>query len=221
MENNKLIVLGIGRNTPVFMDLALDCGLDIKELYHYNDDRTGDNVHGYPIVGSFDDLFSQDISGKNFLLTMGDLSIRKQLTERITNLGGNIPNLISPLAKIARWSKIGDSGVLIFNFSFIQTETEIKSNTVILAQSNIAHNCKVDEFCFISTKVGIGAYTHVGKGVFIGQGALSISEKVKTIGEGAYIGARALLTKDVPSNAVMAGIPARILKQNRIHVGDC
>lgn len=209
-DNKDLCVLGIGHNTPVFMDLALDCGYNITDLYHYEDGRNGESVHGYKIAGCFNDLLESDISGKNILLTMGDLNIRKSLTQKILEKGGKIPNLISPLSKIARWSKIGEQGILIFNFSFIQTETEIKQHTVILAQTNIAHNCVIDEFCFISTKVGIGAYTHVEEGVFIGQGALSISGKVKEIGKGAYIGARALLTKDVPANVVMVGIPAKV-----------
>ena len=212
--NKKIEVLGIGHNTPVFMDLALDCGFEIESLHHYNGGRTGESIHGYPIVGSFDDLFFGDLAGRNFLLTMGDISIREELTRKILERGGLLPNLISPLAKIARWSKIGDHGILIFNFSFVQTETEIKPNTVILAQSNVAHNCVIDEYCFLSTKVGIGAYTHLHKGVFVGQGALSISGKVSDIGENAYIGARALVTKNVPAGAVMAGIPAKEIKKN-------
>lgn len=48
--------------------------------------------------------------------------------------------------------------------------------------------------------------------VFVGQGALSISAKAKRIGHHAYIGARSLLTRDVPSEVVIAGSPARILR---------
>lgn len=48
--------------------------------------------------------------------------------------------------------------------------------------------------------------------VFIGQGALSISAKAKRIGHHAFIGARSLLTRDVPPCVVMAGSPARILR---------
>ena len=65
---------------------------------------------------------------------------------------------------------------------------------------------------FLAGKAFVGAYTHVGKDVFWGQGALSISGKVADIGDGSYIGAATLLTKDVPSKAVICGQPARIIK---------
>ncbi len=50
----------------------------------------------------------------------------------------------------------------------------------------------------------------IGNDVWIGQGAML--KRGITIGDGAVIGARALVTKDVPPYAVVGGSPARILK---------
>ena len=40
--NKEIYILGIGHNTSVYIDLAEACGYEIKGLYHYNGDRTGD-----------------------------------------------------------------------------------------------------------------------------------------------------------------------------------
>ena len=60
MEFKQLYALGVGHNTPVFVDLAEQCGYNVLGLYHYNDERTGEEDHGLRILGSFDDLFSKN-----------------------------------------------------------------------------------------------------------------------------------------------------------------
>lgn len=59
----------------------------------------------------------------------------------------------------------------------------------------------------LSSKGGI----RIGNNVWIGDKA-SIIGKV-TIGDGAVIGANSVVTKDVPAYAVVAGSPAKIVKQ--------
>lgn len=214
-ENTKeLYALGVGHNTPVFIDLAMDCGYSIAGLYHYNNDRTGEIDHGFNILGSFEDLFSLgNLTGKSFLLTMGDSSIRMELAKRIIELGGNVPTLIHPTAVISRFATISKIGVYISAFSFVQADSSVGDNTVILSHVNISHTTTIGKGCFIAGGATIGAYTEVEDNVFIGQGALSISAKVKKIGKQSYVGARSLLTKDVPENTVVAGCPARIIKR--------
>lgn len=84
----EIYALGVGHSTPLFIEIAEAAGWGIAGLYHYNDERTGEMEHGYKILGSFDDLYKQDIKGKNFLLTMGDMQIRKEIADRLVRLGG-------------------------------------------------------------------------------------------------------------------------------------
>lgn len=50
----------------------------------------------------------------------------------------------------------------------------------------------------------------IGDDVWIGYGATILSGV--TLGKGCVVGARALVCKDVPPYAVVAGVPARIIK---------
>lgn len=54
---------------------------------------------------------------------------------------------------------------------------------------------------------------HIGERVFIGQRAVILGGV--SIGDGATIGAQAVVTRDVPAGAVAAGIPARIISEAR------
>jgi acetyltransferase-like isoleucine patch superfamily enzyme len=52
--------------------------------------------------------------------------------------------------------------------------------------------------------------TKIGNNVWIGYGACIL--RGVTVGDNAVIGTSAVVTKDVPANAVVAGVPARIIR---------
>lgn len=209
----EIYALGVGHNTPVLLELAENCGYKIKGLYHYNESRTGEFDHGFEILGSFDDLFSKrSLDGMSFLLTMGDNEIRTNLSEKIISLGGSVPSLIHPMSIISRFANISPIGVYILPFTFVQADSCIGKNTILLSHVNISHTTTIGNSCFIAGGATIGAYTVMEDYVFIGQGALSISGKVSSIGEHSYIGARTLLTQNVKPNDVIAGIPGKSIK---------
>jgi len=58
---------------------------------------------------------------------------------------------------------------------------------------------------------------HVGNNVWIGYGAQIL--RGVTVGDNAIIGASAVVTKDVPANAVVAGAPARVVRMREAPVG--
>ena len=89
--NKEIYVLGIGHNTPVYLDLVESCGYTIKGLYHYNDERVGELDHGYPIIGSFNDLFSlNSLEGMSFALSQGDNKMRATIFEKIVEVSKNL-----------------------------------------------------------------------------------------------------------------------------------
>lgn len=207
-----LYALGIGHNTPVFIDLAESCGHSIAGLYHFNDTRTGEIDHGFEIIGSFNDLFSRDsLAGMSFLLTMGDNFIRENLIRTIVGKGGTVPTLIHPTAVISRFAEISDTGVYISAFTHVQADTRIGEGTILLSGVNVSHTNSIGRYCFVAGGATIGAYTTVEDFVFVGQGALTISGKVGHIGKNSLIGARALVTHDVEPGSIVAGMPAKCI----------
>jgi acetyltransferase-like isoleucine patch superfamily enzyme len=60
--------------------------------------------------------------------------------------------------------------------------------------------------------------TVVKKGASIGSGAIILAHTC--IGENAIVGAGAVVTKDIPANTIVAGNPARILRQIETEVAQ-
>ncbi len=58
--------------------------------------------------------------------------------------------------------------------------------------------------------------TRVKKGASIGSSATILCGV--TIGENAIVGAGAVVTKDVPPDTVVAGVPAKVLKQSKMNL---
>ena len=81
----------------------------------------------------------------------------------------------------------------------------------------IHEDARIGDDCMIMQQVTIGMISDgevpiVGNRVYIGAGAKVIGKVV--IGDGARVGANAVVLRDVPPNSTAVGIPARIIEHS-------
>lgn len=211
--NNSIYVLGIGHNSIAMIDLAEDCGYEIAGLYHYNNDRTGEVYFDFTISGCTEELLNKDsLSGMNFMLTMGENSIRTELYNRIIAKGGCVPTLIHPTATVSKRSQIGN-GVIVMPQSIVQADVKIGDNSIITLNTTISHSSSIGKNCFISGHNLIGAYVNIEDNCWIGQSCLVVSGTVTTIGHNSVLGAGSVLRNDMRPGCLYLGNPARLVKR--------
>lgn len=217
LKNEDIYILGVGHNTITCIDLAEDCNYNIKGLIHFDNSKNGEEYKGYDVIGSFDELLNiKFCKDKNFLLSMGNLSIKSELFDKIKKLGGKLPSLIHPTSYLSRHSEVED-GVQILQNSVIEGDVHICYDTTITVNTVIAHNVTIGSHNLISGNCIVGAYTTIGNFTHIGQGSTIVSGKVNSIGDRCILGAGAVLLNDMPSDTIYVGNPAHILKKINVN----
>jgi serine O-acetyltransferase len=85
---------------------------------------------------------------------------------------------------------------------------------IINPKSIIGNNCNIGPMVVIGTgkKNGFWGVPKIGDQVWIGPGAKIFGDI--TIGNNVAIGANAVVNSDIPDNAVVGGIPAKIINYN-------
>lgn len=108
------------------------------------------------------------------------------------------PDRINPFTRIGRYCSFA-AGVCIFNGNHPLNH---------LSLHPFFYNPKLG---YVEDEKITRRWIEIGHDVWVGRNAL-IMPSVKSIGNGAVIGAGAVVTKDVPDFAVVAGNPAKIIK---------
>lgn len=168
-----------------------------------------------PVIGKTED-YKNYLADKNTYFFIGYVGLQdeKKTFEKITRLDiqeHRWATLIHPSAIIPKgFCDIGN-GVLFAPLVQLSPDTAISDNCILLANSFIGHDSFLDKFAHVATNGVVGANVHIGKAVHIGSNA-TLREKLK-IGDYSLVGAGSVVIKDVPENSVVAGNPARILKQ--------
>lgn len=146
---------------------------------------------------------------------LGGNRLRNFLFRKITRSGKNVSiGRNSNIMNITKLIKVGEKVIIGENFRLVGlTEPVIIGNGVHIAFDcvMITNQRTYDDISkhshdhdYRSGKIVIEDEAIIAAGVYIMRGV--------KIGKGAYVGARSVVTKDVPDYAVVAGVPAKIIK---------
>ncbi|EGV42969.1 acetyltransferase [Bizionia argentinensis JUB59] len=203
----EIYLLGVGNYTEVIIELAQDCDYEVKGLYHYSSDRVGETVFGVEIIGTTENLLQQDITGKNFAVTMGDNKIRNDIASKLRDRGALTPNLIHPQAFISNSAILGQ-GCLIHLNTKISTKCVLGNDCILDFNCYMAHHSVLKDACYMSSFAMVGSYSVVGKRTLLGMNSLIMPLSI-TLGNDCLIAAKSNVTKSFPDNCVLVGNPAR------------
>lgn len=208
----RSVIIGAGTYGEVYLAYLQEAGVDIVGFLDDNPKYEGQNVREVPVLGGISRLneLKRTDNIEAVYCPLGNNILRVKFLSMARELGYETPNYIHPSVIISPHVTIG-KGVYILLGTTIMPYTEIKDYVMISMGVHLAHHNILEEGVFLSTGCNFGASIHAQKYVYCGISS-TIMTGMHELGEDCLIGAGAVVVKDVPNGAVMAGVPAKVLR---------
>jgi sugar O-acyltransferase (sialic acid O-acetyltransferase NeuD family) len=163
---------------------------------------------GYPIATSADRWFAQQVY---FFIAVGDNFRREQVYRRLRKVVAprRFASIVHPDATISRHATIGD-GCLILGGARVAAKAAVYDFSFLYANTAITHDNSIGRFVSVNAGAAIGGWCRVGDRTAVGLSSC-LRERV-SVGTDVVIGANTYVNRDLPSNSVAVGSPARIIR---------
>lgn len=200
-----LAIIGASGHGKVVADTAIQC--DWAHIIYFDDAWPTLTTHGkWPVVGNTAALAQQQQPFSAIIVAIGDNHIRLQKTLALQKAAFPLTSLIHPQAYIASDTTLAD-GSIICAGAIVQPGASIGLAGIVNTGATVDHDCKLAEGVHISPGAHLAGSIHIGACSWVGIGS-SINQST-TIGANVIIGAGAAVTKDIPDNIKVAGVPAK------------
>ena len=206
--SKPLLVLGARQYARVFADVFDGvCDYAIAGFVE-NLDRglVGNTVLGLPVYW-VDDLHGMQAT--HHAICCLATSRREGFVNRVADQGFVFATMVHPRAFVSDRSTLAE-GTSVDVASTIAGFTTIGRHVRIGRGVTIGHDTRIDDFATIHPGVNVAGNCAVGRSATIGIGS-TVLDGIE-IGEGAFVSAGSLVTRKVPPFALVAGVPARLVR---------
>jgi len=207
-----IIILGAGASGQEIALLIEEINTHSKEwnLKGYLDSHPwaeGKTLLGYPVLGGFHN-YIEYVENCYFVVSFGDSRYRKKVVEKVNSKKTKWATLISPTVRIHPSNKIG-VGCVIGRLTDLTFDCVIGNHVLLNIHLVLGHDVHVGDYSVISPNVTVNGGAKIGSVCSIGA---NVFIRDVTVSNRVVVGASSCVVNDVPENVVIAGNPAKIIK---------
>ena len=167
-------------------------------------------MNGYPVLGGLDWLREHNNNKLGCVCAIGTSETRKQVVEKLQEIGVNFYNAIHPSVIMSEFVELGKD-VIICAGSILTVNIKIGDHVHIDTNCTVAHDAVIGGYCRLNPGVKINGNNHLGEGVYVGTGAIFIQGI--SVGSWSTIGAGAVVIEDISEKVVAVGAPAKVIER--------
>lgn len=206
MSDKKVAIMGYSGHAFVVLDACSSIGKKID--YFCDDQEKFDNPFHLKYLGDETKIDFDWDKVDDFILGIGDNSIRKKVYHLLEKKKKRILKIIHKNSSISELSKIGN-GTFISSGVIVNALSQIGFNCIINTRAIIEHECIVGNHTHVAPGAVLLGNVKVGNNCFIGANAV-IKENI-VIEDNVIIGAGSVVLKDILRDSIFVGNPAKRL----------
>jgi len=177
-----------------------------------NENANGMILNRFPILKTIEDasVYFKTIDNQ-FTIGIGNPILRKKLYDKFNLLGGIFTSTISSESYIGSYDVNIGVGANILSGVTISNSVKIGIGAILYYNSIITHDCVVGNFVEVSPAVTILGRCKIGDYCQIGANSTILPDL--SIGDNVIVGAGTIITKNIPDNCLVVGIPGKVIKE--------